>query len=109
MFQVRLKAMREQAHLSQAALAKKVGVAQSTVGMWESGRNKPENAKLEALANLFNVTTDYLLGRDDPTPSLDTQLSDIDFALSGEIRELSDDEKQDILDYVRFKRAQKKR
>ena len=110
MFQVRLKAMREQAHLSQAALAKKVGVAQSTVGMWESGRNKPENAKLEALANLFNVTTDYLLGRDDPTPPVDdAQLSDIDFALSGEIRELSDDEKQDILDYVRFKRAQKKR
>ena len=47
MFQVRLKALRERAGLSQAALAKKVGVGQSTVGMWESGRNKPENAKLE--------------------------------------------------------------
>ena len=46
MFQVRLKALRERAGLSQAALAKKVGVGQSTVGMWESGRNKPENAKL---------------------------------------------------------------
>ena len=110
MFQVRLKSLRENAKISQAMLAKKLGVAQSTVGMWESGKNKPENAKLEALANLFNVTTDYLLGRDEPVPppTLDEQLSDIDFALSGEIRDLTDDEKQDILDYVRFKRSQKK-
>lgn len=109
MFQIRLKSLREDAKISQAMLAKKLGVAQSTVGMWESGKNKPENAKLEALANLFNVTTDYLLGREvAPPPTLDEQLSDIDFALSGEIRDLTDDEKQDILDYVRFKRSQKK-
>ena len=37
MFQVRLKELRERAGFSQAVLAKKVGVAQSTVGMWESG------------------------------------------------------------------------
>ena len=64
MFQIRLKTLREKTGLSQDALAKKIGVAQSTVGMWESGKNKPENAKLEALANLFKVSTDYLLGRD---------------------------------------------
>lgn len=39
--------------------------------------------------------------------SLDEQLSDVEFALYGEVRELTDDEKRDILDYVRFKRAQK--
>lgn len=108
MFQVRLKELRERAGFSQAVLAKKVGVAQSTVGMWESGRNKPENSKLEALATLFNVSTDYLLGRDEPTQTIDEQLSEIDFALSGEIRDLNDDEKQDVLDFVRFKRAQRK-
>lgn len=65
MFQIRLKELREKAKLSQAALAQKIGVRQSTVGMWESGKNKPENAKLEALANLFQVSTDYLLGREE--------------------------------------------
>lgn len=64
MFRIRLKELREQFHLSQAALAKKIGVSQSAVGMWESGRNMPESTKLEALATLFDVSTDYLLGRD---------------------------------------------
>lgn len=87
-----------------------MGVSRSAVAMWESG-TEPGNDMLQRLADHFNVTVDYLLGRtDDPTPpTLDEQLSGIDFALSGEIRDLTDDEKQDILDYVRFKRAQKKR
>ncbi len=78
MFQVRLKELRENAKLSQAALAKKVGVGQSTVGMWESGRNKPENSKLESLATLFNVSTDYLLGRPENfVPEVDTELTEL--------------------------------
>ena len=63
MFRIRLKQLREEKHFSQAVLAKKLGVCQSTVGMWENGKNKPENAKLEALASLLDVSTDYLLGR----------------------------------------------
>lgn len=39
--------------------------------------------------------------------SLDQQLSGIDFALSGEIHDLTDNEKQDILDYIRFKKSQR--
>lgn len=65
MFNIRLKELREQFGFSQAQLARKLGVGQSTVGMWENGKNKPQNAKLEMLANIFNVSTDYLLGRDE--------------------------------------------
>lgn len=64
MFRIRLKELREHFKYSQAVLAEKIGVSQSAVGMWESGRNMPESAKLEALATLFEVSTDYLLGRD---------------------------------------------
>ncbi len=39
--------------------------------------------------------------------NLDQQLSGIDFALSGEIHGLTDNEKQDILDYIRFKKSQR--
>ena len=39
--------------------------------------------------------------------TLDQQLSGIDFALSGEIHDLTDAEKQDILDYIRFKKSQR--
>ena len=68
MFALRLKQLREDAGISQAQLAIKLGVRQSTVGMWENGKNKPQNAKLESLASMFGVSTDYLLGRsDEPT------------------------------------------
>ena len=40
-------------------------------------------------------------------PTLDEQLEGIEFALWGEIKELDDDAKQDILDFVRFKKEQK--
>lgn len=42
MFQIALKKFREQYGLSQTALAKDLGVKQSTVGMWESGSNGPK-------------------------------------------------------------------
>ena len=64
MFRIQLRILREKAGLSQAALAKKLGINQSAVAAWEAGRNKPENTKLEALANIFGVSTDYLLGRE---------------------------------------------
>ena len=37
---------------------------------------------------------------------LDQQLEGIDFALFGEVKDLTDEQKQDILDYIRFKKAQ---
>ena len=105
----RLRIERTKNGLTQKEMASFLGLDRTTYVKYETGQSEPNFEVLKKIAERFNVTTDYLLGRDNPTPSLDTQLSDIDFALSGEIRELSDDEKQDILDYVRFKRAQKKR
>ena len=76
MFSIRLKELREQHGYSQAQLARKLGVGQSAVGMWENGANKPKNAKLEMLANLFNVSTDYLLGRDEEQDAPDGMTDD---------------------------------
>lgn len=76
MFSIRLKELREQHGYSQAQLARKLGVGQSTVGMWENGANKPQNAKLEMLANLFDVSIDYLLGRDEEQNASDDMTDD---------------------------------
>ncbi len=104
---IRLKELREKKGISQYKLASDLGVSQSTVGMWESGKNRPEAATLAALADYFEVSVDYLLGRQPPS-TLDRQLEGVDFALYGEVHDLSDEEKQDILDYIRFKKAQRK-
>lgn len=40
---------------------------------------------------------------------LDLQLEGIDFALFGEVKEMTDEQKQDVLDYIKFKKSQQKR
>lgn len=62
MFRLRLKELRERDSLSQAALAKQLGVSQSTVGMWESGKNNPEYETLIKISKFFNVSVDFLTG-----------------------------------------------
>ena len=64
-FSLRLKEIRERCGLSQAALAKELGVGVGSVGMWASTDRIPPAKKLVKIANYFNVTTDYLLGRED--------------------------------------------
>ena len=63
MIRIRLKELREAKHISQAQLAKAVGVGQSTVGMWESGKSVPEYKTLIKVADYFHVTVDYLTGK----------------------------------------------
>lgn len=62
MFQVTLKTLREQRGLSQAGLAQRLGVGQSAVGNWESGRSKPSNDMMAKIAAIFDVSVDYLYG-----------------------------------------------
>ena len=64
MFQIRLKELREREKLSQQALANILGVSQSTVGMWESGKNKPEHETLIHIAEYFQTSLDYLVGKE---------------------------------------------
>lgn len=64
MFSIKLKELREGRGLSQQALAQKIEVSQSTIGMWESKKREPNFETMEKIADFFNVTTDYLLGRE---------------------------------------------
>lgn len=52
---IRLRSLRNQDKLSQAEIAKAVGVARSTISMWESGEREPDFESLEALSDFFNV------------------------------------------------------
>lgn len=115
MFRIRLKELRESAGLSQEAFAKAFGVAQSTVGGWESGARVPRLPMIENIAAFFNVPTSYFVdGSDEASPSspdspLDEHLEGIDFFLYGETKDLTDEEKQDVLDYIRYKKSKKER
>lgn len=69
MFRIRLKELREKTGMSQYAFAAAFGVAQSTVGSWEAGKREPNFETTQRLADFFDVSVDYLLGRtDNPSP-----------------------------------------
>lgn len=56
----KIKELREKKGLTQKELAEEIGVAQSTVAMIESGKNKGSIETLSKIANYFNVSIDYL-------------------------------------------------
>lgn len=61
----RLRFIRDQRGLSQKFVAEKIGVRNNTLSGYESGRREPDAATLEKLADLYQVSVDYLLGRTD--------------------------------------------
>ncbi|MGN1097303.1 MAG: LexA family protein [Clostridia bacterium] len=60
----RIKELRTRDKISQQKLANKLNVARSTVAMWETGGSQPNNNYLLDISKLFNVSVDYLLGKD---------------------------------------------
>ena len=107
MFSERLRQTRIESGMSQKQLSEKLFVSQQSVAKWEMDKSTPNPDMLSKLSEIFGVSVDYLLGNTDEPRTLDQQLEGIDFALFGEVHELSDEEKQDILDYIRFKKQQK--
>lgn len=64
MFANRIKYLRQSQELNQVQLAEKLGVAKQSVSNWENDNIMPSVEMLEKIAYFFNVSTDYLLGRD---------------------------------------------
>lgn len=63
-FKDMLKYLRNRESLSQSELAEKLGIAKSTISMYEVGKREPDFETLEAIADFFNVDMNFLLGKD---------------------------------------------
>ncbi|AJA42884.1 XRE family transcriptional regulator [Clostridium tetani] len=63
MFGDRLKELREEKELTQEELGKFLNVSRQTVSGYESEAIEPNIGNLVKLADIFNVSLDYLLGR----------------------------------------------
>ncbi|MBQ9782848.1 MAG: helix-turn-helix transcriptional regulator [Clostridia bacterium] len=62
---MKIKELREEKNLTQEALALAVGTSQRNIGRWENGINEPLYSQLLKLADFFNCSIDYLVGRTD--------------------------------------------
>ncbi|GGK32982.1 transcriptional regulator [Caldalkalibacillus thermarum] len=79
-FAERLKKLRKNHDLTQQKLADHLGLKRPTYAKYETGENQPDPDTLKKIADFFNVSVDYLLGRtDDPTPpGVNTVFYDLD-------------------------------
>ena len=58
-----IKILRTEKNLSQEELAKQIHVTQTMISQLEKGKKQPSRELAESLADFFEVTLDYLLGR----------------------------------------------
>lgn len=98
-FSAMLKYLRNRSGLTQMEIAKKLGVAKSTISMYENGQREPEFETLEALADYFNVTMDFLLGRDmnNPATAMSDGITNDERAFVERFRRLSSERKTLLL------------
>lgn len=64
-FPERLKKMRERNRLKQCVLSELCGLNRNAVKLYELGKVDPTMKSLESIADYFDVSIDYLLGRSD--------------------------------------------
>ncbi len=57
-----IKKLRKEKDITQEQLAEYLGISSRAVSQWECGKTMPDISQLPVIANIFNVTTDYLLG-----------------------------------------------
>ena len=81
MFDERLNSLRKKCGYTQVSLAVTLGVSKGTVAMWETGKRTPDFETLIRLSDLFDVRTDYILGKSNDSSS--AKLSDDDIEQLG--------------------------
>ena len=86
-FSNRLRELRTQAGLTQLQLAQRLGITKSVISFYELSERAPSPDVLIRLANIFRVSTDYLLGLDKRETIDVTGLSQQEIAL---LRALAD-------------------
>lgn len=94
-----IKKLREDNKLSQAELADNIGINNSVLSRIESGDRQLRDDELIKIADFFNVSTDYLLGRTTVRNDIETFAAHTDDDLSEEAKA----ELENFKDYLRNK------
>ncbi|ALX49707.1 helix-turn-helix domain-containing protein [Lentibacillus amyloliquefaciens] len=114
----RLKMLRNEKGYMQKFVADKIGVRSNTLSGYENGTRSPDPDTINKLAELYNVTTDYLLGRtenpevseeiekDEIINKIATEFPDADLMFH-DLSNMTAEDLEDVYDYIKFKRSKK--
>lgn len=93
---MRLSELREEKNLTQNDIANAINTSRTNIGRWEKGLNEPSASHIIKLADFFECSADYLLGREDDFGNIavsptSTQLLNHEQALLDNFRKLPED------------------
>lgn len=101
-FSERLKNLRKQAHLTQVDVAEKLGISQPAYASWERGVKKPTQDNLVKIAQILNVSVDYLVGNLQETSD---ELDNIELLFRMNSKGLTDEEKavfkKELIEFIK--------
>ena len=89
-FSERLKSLRKQAGFTQVDVASKLGISQQAYASWERGAKKPTQDNLVKIAQILNVSVDYLVGNSEEKSG---DLDNIELLFRMNSKGLTDEEK----------------
>lgn len=102
-----LKKIREAKNLTQQKIADMLNIQRPTYTRYENGEREPDFETVLKLSEILEVSVDYLLGKTDIPTTLDEELEGEEFALWGEVHDLSEEEKKKVLEFIKFTKAQR--
>ena len=97
----RLRELREQKGLNQTEVANDLHISRQSYNFYENGQREPNQEMLLKLADYYNVTTDYLLGRSDsPLGDVSDDKFPRDFLL--ELKDADDTTINEVWQYLHY-------
>lgn len=100
MFSKRLRNLRENKGMKQEELGDMLGLSASTIGMYEQGRRQADNETLIKIADFFDVSIDYLLGKTEVKKYEQPYENKLEEVLFSKAKELSEEEKKTVLSVI---------
>lgn len=91
----RLFEIMEQRKIKAKDITAAIGISSGLISDWKSGKSSPSGNRLMDLANYLNVSVEYLLGSDSEENAIDSKIQI-------EVKQLSDEQKADVLKYIEF-------
>ena len=93
------KELRLEKKLSQDKIAEDLDISQPLIAKWENHQSTPAPEMLDYIADYFNVSVDYLIGRS-KYRNLEADNNELDNVLFSKAKDLTDDEKKAIINVI---------
>jgi transcriptional regulator with XRE-family HTH domain len=104
----RLSNLRKNKGLSQYELADRLGFSRGKLANYEQGSRQPDYDTLQKIADYFDVSTDYLLGREDSTQSNEKKEVENENLFYFNLEGLSEEDIEHLKEHIEFLRRKAK-